>query len=111
MFYFFLVLVVSCASGSAEPPIKEKPFPAVRKSQEDMTSKILVRFKTGTGQDKIKNIQDKYGLETVRTLGQPGLYLMKVSGDMKIKTVIEELKKHNKVMYTEPDHAYRINDN
>ena len=100
---------ISCADKNK---VSENEVKNVFPDMENISAskRILVRFKPGTDSRIIKKIQEKYGLETVKPLSTQGLYLMKITGEMKIKTVIKELKKHDEVIYAEPDFKYQVND-
>lgn len=109
LFLFILIIALSCTGNSIETSIYKKPPLSGYKKRNKTSSEILVRFKPDTDPDKIREIQDKYGLETVKPLSTPGLFLMKITGEMPVETIIKELKKQSEVIYAEPDYRYKIN--
>jgi hypothetical protein len=109
-FFIIFILASSCTTGKAME-LEGLNLPAGDINKQNIASgKILVRFKLGTGTEVIKMIQEKYGLETEKIMGTEGLYLMINKGDMPLDKLINELKKHDEVMYAEPDYKYRIDN-
>jgi hypothetical protein len=94
---------------SGKSPAWGQQNPVVEKGQNDQAG-ILIRFKPNTGKDEIKKIQEKYHLEIIKNMSIPGLFLMKNNGEIPVKDIIYELKRHDEVIYAEPDYKYRINN-
>lgn len=105
---FILILGISCTNMNTVSADKMDSSQPVSKKQGHVSKEILVRFKPGTTAGTIKAIQDKAGLEIVRKLSVPDLYLMKVKGKTSEKEIIKELKKFTEVQYAEPNYKYRI---
>lgn len=108
-FIVIMVLASSCTCKSIEQT-GVKPSAADISQRNIVSGKILVRFKPGTGSDVIKMIQDKYNLKIEKPMGTEGLYLMINTGGIPLDEIINELKKHDEVMYAEPDYKYRIDN-
>lgn len=113
---FFIVCTViimhataSCGCLISDYSDKTNASSSVSSKHEKQSKYILVRFKPGTGQDIIKNIQNKLGLKMIRTMSLPDLYLMEVTDETPVEAIVTELNKQSEILYAEPDYQYRVN--
>ena len=95
-----LIICISCLNQttvSANGTISSSSDP---KKMNNDSKGILVRFKPGTDESTIKDIQKKAELTTVRTLSIPDLYLMKITDERSVEAVIKDLKNYDVVHYS-----------
>lgn len=78
---------------------KKVPAPAAKAGE------ILVKFKPGTGEKRIREIARKEGLEIIKTVTPPSLYLLKSrETSLSVDKRIADLKKYEEVEYAEPNY-------
>ena len=66
---------------------------------------VLVKFKKGTTQQVVDEIQQELGLETVKVVSQPSLYLMKAKKDVSLEEMVKRLQRFEAVLYAEPNYT------
>lgn len=108
----FLAPLSACSILRCEAA-NEKGGGAVRFGGEEPASgtnavrgEILVKFKPSTGEDRVREIAASEGLEIVRVVRPPSLYLMK-SRTAEAGRAIPALKKYTEIEYAEPNYIYR----
>lgn len=109
LFFALLVPNISCAANHTAP-LKKVTKPIADNKQNNVSNRILVRFKPGTDKERIKIIQDKLGLVTVKVMKIPDLYLMESTKNTSVNKIIESLKDNDDVLYAEPDYKYKKDD-
>jgi len=70
---------------------------------------VLVKFKRDISKEAVEKIAKESGLEIIRVVSPPNLYLLKIAGDSTVENTIKVLKKFEEVEYSEPNYIYRIN--
>jgi hypothetical protein len=65
---------------------------------------VMVQFTKGTEKQVIERIQQDLGLETVKVLSQPDLYLMKAKNDVSVEEIVKRLQHYEAVSYAEPNY-------
>lgn len=70
---------------------------------------ILVKFKRGVDEKRIREIARKEGLEIIKIVSPPSLYLMKCreTSPALLDKRIADLKKYEEVEYAEPNYIYK----
>ena len=116
-------LVISCSGQNMEPkeklshnfqvtktqPNKRQKLTLIEEKRKDyVPGEIIVKFKDGTDDQVIKNIQRELHLETIRLVYKPNLYLMKILDGSSVENVIEHLQNYNEVKYSEPNYFRSI---
>jgi hypothetical protein len=76
---------------------------SVRESERFVPGQVLVAFKKGTKRQIIDEIQQELGLETVRIVSRPDLYLMKIKSNVSVPDMIRLLQNSGAVEYAEPN--------
>ena len=69
---------------------------------------VLVKFKKDISKEAVEKIAKDSGLEIIRVVSPPNLYLLKIAGDSTVENTINVLKKFEEVEYSEPNYIYRI---
>ena len=100
----------SCNTLSAETINTEKLSPGLqdRKSGGYLEKEIIVKFVNGTDPKTISVIQKELGLETLHTFSSPNLFLMKITDNTPVKSVMKSLNKYKEVKYSEPNYKMSI---
>lgn len=70
---------------------------------------ILVKFKPGVGEKRIREITRKEGLEIVKIVSPPSLYLLKSreTSPALVDKRITDLKKYKEIEYAEPNYIHK----
>lgn len=68
---------------------------------------ILVKFKPSTGEDRVRQIAAREGLEIIKIVSPPYLYLMK-SREAITEKAISKLKEYKEVEYAEPNYVHSL---
>ena len=74
-----------------------------------VAGEVLVKFKKDISREAVEKIAKDSGLEIIRVVSPPNLYLLKIAGDSTVKDTIKLLKEFEEVEYSEPNYIYRIN--
>lgn len=74
-------------------------------AQEYVAGQVLIKLKTGTDPSVLDKIAEDLGLETVKPLALPDTYLMQITGDDSVDTVIKNLELYDVVKYSEPNYT------
>lgn len=82
---------------------KKLPIPAAKPGE------IIVKFKPGIAEKRIREIAAKEGLEVIKNVSPPSLYLMKSreTSPALLDKKITELKKYKEIEYAEPNYTYK----
>ena len=117
------VLPAACGRSSAEQPnVQAKTedrsksrvahdgltHPLIKAHEHSAPAQVLIKFKKGTGQPDIEQIQKQLGLETVRVVSRPNLYLMKTVKGQSVQEIVKRLQEFKAVDYAEPNYARTI---
>jgi hypothetical protein len=78
---------------------------SVKVAQQFVPGQVLVKFKKGTTPQVIDKIQQNQGLETVRIVSRPDLYLMRAKHKVSPEEIVKGLKKYEAVSYAEPNYT------
>ena len=100
---------ISCAGKETASENKAKDNMTDTRHNND-SNRIIIKFKPGTDDGTIKNIQKKSGLVKIKNINNSGLFLMKIDGNRPAETVISDLKRLDEVLYVEPEHKYHLNN-
>lgn len=76
---------------------------SVKEAQHFAPGQVLVKFKKGTKRQIIDEIQQELGLEIVRIVSRPDLYLMKIKSNVSVPDMIRLLQNSGAVEYAEPN--------
>jgi len=70
---------------------------------------ILVKFKPGVTGKKIREIARREGLEKIKVVSPPGLYLFKTgeTSQALVNKRISDLQKYDEIEYAEPNYLYK----
>lgn len=101
---------IQTAESKGRQAGKSKAFSAEAKPGE-----IIVKFKPGVGEQRIGEIARKEGLEVIRVLRPPSVYLFKSRGTSQAREtsqelldkMITELRKYTEIEYAEPNYIAR----
>ena len=85
-----------------------KPSPSRKATEDYAPAQVLVKFKEGTGGKTIGTLQKKLHLQTIRTLSQPNLYLMKIQNGLSVQETIKRLQESGAVEYAEPNYVRTV---
>jgi len=78
--------------------------PISKESHKYIPGEILIKFKDGTGMQRIKSIQKIIGLITIRVVPKLNIYHMKIQNGSSVEEVIKRLKGFKEVEYAEPNY-------
>ena len=73
-------------------------------SRNSKTEEILVKFRPGVPQTRREEISLSAGLESVRIVSPPDLYLFRIPKDVRISDVKDRLQTVPEVEYAEPNY-------
>ena len=69
---------------------------------------VLVKFKRNVSKETIERITKGSGLEIIRIVSPPSLYLLKIIGDSTVRGTIKALKEFQEIEYSEPNYISKI---
>ena len=69
---------------------------------------VLVKFKKGISKEAVEKIAKDSGLEIIKVVSPPNLYLLKIAGDSTVENTIKVLKKFEEVEFSEPNYISRL---
>lgn len=72
------------------------------------TNEILVKFKDGVSDQRIKNIQEELNLSMVEFNKKTKMYRMKMIDDSSIENKIHQLNDISEIEFAEPNHAIKL---
>jgi hypothetical protein len=97
---------------SSTVEIKEREGPTLtqpgKKCRKYVPGEVIIRFEDETDERTIETIQKELGLETIKVISKPNLYLMKILDDTSVETMVERLRNHKKVKYAEPNYVRTV---
>jgi len=119
------VALAACAGQDNREPIPVSGFdshagvgpqaqrePAGERSVSDMhTDQVLVKFSEGTDIGAIKRIAQEAGLERLKVVSPPNLYLMRAENGTALEEAIERLKAYPEVLYVERNYPRVLKGN
>jgi hypothetical protein len=74
-------------------------------------SQILVRFRNGIESKEVERIQSEAGLQTLKVVSAPDLYLMKITDGSAVEDMLVRLKKYPEIVYAEPNYVRTLKGN
>ena len=74
-------------------------------AQAFVPGQVLVKLKPGTDTAALAVLQRDLGLETLKPLSLPGVYLMKIKNGASVQAVIQKLNTYDMVEYGEPNYT------
>lgn len=83
---------------------KEQAAPSAR--EEYVKDEIIVKFKEGVTQERIKEINTSLGCEIIRSIGPTKTFLIKIKIGEDVKEVVDKFKLFDEVEYAEPNYIY-----
>lgn len=97
------------ASGPSSPLILERTQVAQEEisgpERKDYKSKeILVKFKPYVTEGEIDRIAKISGVEMMKILSPPNLFLFKINGNSSLREVIKSLERFEEIEYSEPNY-------
>jgi hypothetical protein len=97
------------ASGSSSPLIFEKTQGAHEgisgaEARDYKSGEVLVKFKPYVTEAEIDRIAKISGLEMMKIVSPPNLFLFKVIGNSSLRDVIKLLKRFEEIEYSEPNY-------
>ena len=66
---------------------------------------VLVKFKDGTNEERIKDIQNKLNLKTIKVIPRINVYQMKIQNSTPVEEVVKGLQSFREVEYSEPNYV------
>lgn len=72
---------------------------------------ILVRFRNGIEAKEVERIQSEAGLQTLKVVSAPDLYLMKITDGSAVEDMLVRLKKYPEIVYAEPNYVRTLKGN
>ena len=72
---------------------------------------ILVRFRNGIEAKEVERIQSEAGLQTLKVVSAPDLYLMKITDGSAVEDMLVRLKKYPEIVYAEPNYIRTLKGN
>ena len=72
---------------------------------------ILVRFRNGIEAKEVERIQSEAGLQTLKVVSAPDLYLMKITDGSAVEDMLVRLKKYPEIVYAEPNYGRTLKGN
>jgi len=73
--------------------------------QNSARREIIVKFKSGTARETVESIAREHGLEIIKTVSAPHLYLFRMRGNLSAGEVIRRLNALVEVEYAEPNYT------
>lgn len=102
----FFVIILSCNRSSV---ISNNSEPSKPSPQEDyVKDEVIVKFKKGVTEARIKEINEFLGCEIVRSIDRTETYLMKIKTGVEVKEIINKYKLFDEVEYAEPNYIRRL---
>jgi hypothetical protein len=83
-----------------EMPTHGSPFPYA-------PDEVLVKFKPEVDAKTITKIQKVLKLELIQKFSSPNLFLMKITDDASVETIIKRLDAYDAVKYAEPNYGVK----
>jgi hypothetical protein len=80
-------------------------------ARQGTASELLVRFRDGIGEDAVERVRLDIGLEVIRKLSGPNLFLMKVQPGASVAEALERLNQSSEVEYAEPNFVRSLKEN
>lgn len=75
------------------------------------TDQVLVKFREGTDIGAIKRIAQEAGLERLKVVSSPNLYLMRAENGTALEEAIGRLKAYPEVLYVERNYPRALKGN
>jgi hypothetical protein len=92
--------VISNTTEPSAPPLKE----------EYVQDEVIVKFKQGVTENRIREINDLLGCEIIRSIGRTNTFLIKIKTGQTVKETINKYKLFDEVEYAEPNYIKRIDE-
>lgn len=73
--------------------------------QNFVAGEIIVKFKSGVSREAVERIAREHGLEIVKIVSPPQLYLFRITGKVSAGEVLREFNVLNEVEYAEPNYT------
>jgi len=100
--------------GKSEIPLSEKKPKEIENNQPEsddakkfVPGQVLVKLKPGVEATVLDTIAAELGLETLKPLALPGIYLMKIIGDESVESIVKKLEMYDTVEYGEPNYIVK----
>jgi len=121
MILSFVILSCTNPTVTSEKNLKNKPqsgdiytrehkelTPLRTEKKNYVRGQILVKFRDGTDEQAIENIQRELSLKTIRVVHAPNLYLMKILNGSSVESVMKRLQDFPEVAYAEPNYIMTV---
>ena len=121
MILSFVILSCTSSTVTSEKTLKNKPqsgdiytrehkelTPLRTEKKNYVRGQILVKFRDGTDEQAIENIQRELSLKTIRVVHAPNLYLMKILNGSSVESVMKRLQDFPEVAYAEPNYIMTV---
>ncbi len=90
-----------------QPEKMENPTSGSGEVQKYVPGQILVKVKQGVGANALDILNRDLGLEIIKPLNLPGIYLMKINSGESVDSVVKKLKAYDIVEYGEPNYKMK----
>lgn len=87
---------------------KESALPIKRPGAKYIKGEILVKFKKGTAKERIEEINKRFGITVIKTLGEQGVYHLRIPEDFTVPQLVRKYQDLPEVEYAQPNYKYRI---
>jgi hypothetical protein len=95
------------ATAEKEPKKVAHVKPVVEDAPAYVPGQVLVKLRDGMGVSALDFLSRELGLETIKPLALPGVYLMKITGDDSVDGMVKKLKAYKMVEYGEPNYTLK----
>lgn len=99
------IALVACSSTEREPLEPSQPAPPG--IAQSMHGEVIVQFRPGTNDERVKQILTAVGAPTHQGLGMPLTFLAKSSGGVSFEELARRLAQFPEVLLTEPNWVNR----
>ena len=80
-------------------------------SQPYAPGEVLVKFRNGIDEAQIERLQRETGLQPIKVVSAPYLYLMKITDGSAVEDMLVRLKQYPEIVYAEPNYTRSVKGN
>jgi len=95
------------AMAEKEPKKVAQIKPGVDNAPAYVPGQVLIKLRDGMDASALDFLSRELGLETIKPLALPGVYLMQIKGDDSVDSMVEKLKAYKMVEYGEPNYTLK----
>ncbi len=110
-----VLLIISCSKSqeqrvsNPQEPLKSIQLDKIEtedrgEERDYRAGEIIIKFRDHVTEEEVEEIRKALDLETIKIVSPPNLYLLRIRSGLPVHDVIESLKQHEEVEYSEPNY-------